>query len=191
MSQTNLLVRTRTRQTPTDPTPGAGTFMCEEVAIGDIVHANRHIRRRAKKLLDANASCIEAHGVSPPILVDRKTRRILQGEGHFETYRQMKRSTVPVIWVDGLSSAQVDCVQLWLAAFEASGEFDADAIRDKLEMVLESDPDLLSQVFFDMGQIDLFLHTPPEEKTVRGDGAAEEATSITRPGDVFTWPAGH
>lgn len=170
------------------------TKSVQMLPIVEIHGANRTIRRRTTNLIEAHAACIEAHGVDLPILVD-ETGRVVFGEDTLAAYRVLKRPMVPVIRIEGRSSAQIRTIKLWLEGFHASGEWDLEALKTDFEFVLETEPDLLPLTGWDIAEVDMILHKDSEALSdLVADATTTDQTPppvVTRGGDIFIWPAGH
>ena len=184
--------RPRTRQRPTPAAPATPSLNIEPVPIDQLKRADRQLRRRKKALIEAHAANITTHGYAPPLLALR-SGDLIQGHDHLEAYHLLNRSHVPVIFVDDRPPEQVAAMKLWLERFDASGDWDWDAVAAEFELICEIDPQWLTHTLWETAEIDLALlrgglgeEPPKEEEEDEGPGPA-----CAMSGDLFQWDAGH
>ena len=166
------------------------------VALDDLKLPNHALRRRNSAKIAMHAECIKAHQFNPPILAKHKGQ-VIHGADTLLAYRLLERSTVPVIYIENRTEAEIKALQLWLEWFEADGEWDCEAVKEAFDLIFEEQPELIGQTYWGIADIDLALHKTLTEPAL--NAAADEernppaptATPIAQPGDLFIWSAGH
>ncbi|MCA3727500.1 MAG: ParB N-terminal domain-containing protein [Phenylobacterium sp.] len=165
----------------------------EVAPISQFKRGNRQLRRRKKALIQAHAANITTHGYAPPLLALR-SGDLIQGHDHLEAYHLLKRSHVPVIFIDDQPPEQVASMKLWLERFEASGDWDWEAVAAEFKLICEIDPQWLTHTFWETAEIDLALlrgglgEEPPEEDD---DNDLFTGPACAMTGDLLQWDAGH
>lgn len=182
----------RTRQRPTPTASATPSLNIELVPIDQLKRADRQLRRRKKKLIQAHAANITTHGYAPPLLALR-SGDLIQGHDHLEAYHLLKRSHAPVIVVDDRPPEQVAAMKLWLERFEAAGDWDWEMVAAEFELICEIDPQWLPHTLWEAAEIDLALlrgglgEEPPE----MDDEGLFTGPACAISGDLFQWNTGH
>jgi len=189
-----VFVRSRTRsgqlQTLAEPAAGRPRLTCEYVPAEAICVANRQTRRRKDAMVAKHAECIDAHGLDIPIFAAR-SGEIIYGHDTYAAYRLNKRETVPVIFLDDRTPAELTAIGLWLEGHHADGEWDYEKLKDDFESLLAEAPDLLASAYWDFGEIDLILHKDEKKPALSVPMVDAALDAVARDGDVFTWSSGH
>lgn len=188
--------RIRTRHRPAEPqaallTPS--TLAVEQVPIARLRRGDRQLRRRNKKLIQAHAANMTTHGHSPPLLALR-SGELIQGHDHLEAYYLLKRTDVPVTFVDDRPPHQVAAMKLWLERFDAEGDWDWKAVSAEFEAICEIDAQWLTHTLWETAEIDLALlrgevgAEPPDDED---EAPLSVGPACAQTGDLLQWDAGH
>lgn len=160
-----------------------GNLKIEYVPVGKIKPWAKNARAHPPEQITAIKDHIERLGFYAPLLVDRKKGRILKGNGTFQAALQLEQRTVPVVFVEGLSEAELRALVIWdNRAAEKSG-WDKGLLTAELADLKAMGFDL-TVTGFDPKEVELMLK-PPASTDPEPAVPALPKHAVTRLGDVW------
>lgn len=155
-----------------------------EIAIANLIPYARNPRKNDRAISRMVAS-IREFGLKIPLLVFRRGEEIEIVDGHlrFKAYRKLGMTTVPVIFCDEWSEAQVKAFRLLVNRSATWATWDEDLLTLELRDLdaLEYD---LSLTGFDPFETDQLLFSDPSERSAETAPALSEE-AVARPGDLW------
>ena len=135
----------------------------------------KNARIHPQKQIDLLAKNIERFGFTTPLLID-KENEIIAGHGRLLAMKQLKKTEVPCVLMDGLTKEEVKALRLADNKIAEMGDFD-------LSLAIEELKDLNKLGFdIDLTGFDKDLLIEPDEKD---DIIPENAPPIAKLGDLF------
>jgi len=141
----------------------------------------RNPRTHSKKQVRQIANGIESSGYFNPILVEEGSV-IICGHGRFRAAKLQGREMVPVIRLNGLTSAAKRALRIADNKIAMNAGWDVDLLRVELEEI-QAEGFNLELTGFAMGEIDTFLAESPDPDDEVIPAVPEEP--VTRPGDIW------
>lgn len=140
--------------------------LVEMIAVADLVPDPRNPRTISRTEFDSLVRNIEEFGMVQPLVCNRRNMQIVGGHQRAQAARQLKLTTVPVVWVDLDPGKQT---ALNLSLNRIAGEFDDQMLA---ELIVDLDDDLLSLTGFTDTELDALTADPfdeeePEKETTK------------------------
>ena len=146
----------------------------ENIRIGDLKPYEKNAKTHPKKQVDLLAENITRFGFTTPVLVD-KDNNVIAGHGRLLALKQLGKTEVPCVRMDGLTDDEVKALRLADNKIAELGEWDMDLAIEELKGL---DEDLLDLTGFDS---DLIIE--PDEKDDEVPDVPDEP--VSKLGDLY------
>ena len=153
----------------------------EYLPLGSLKPDPRNPRTHSSKQVQQIADSIDGSGYFNPILTE-EDNVIICGHGRYRAAKLIGRETVPVIRLNGLSTAAKRALRIADNKIAMNAGWDVDLLRVELEEI-QAEGLNLELTGFAMGEIDTML-TPaadPDDEII----PAVPEQPVTRPGDIW------
>ena len=156
----------------------------EDVAITDLIAAERLTRRHPDKQIVKLMASIERFGFLAPILIDAKNC-IITGHAVVEAARRLKMTHVPALRIEHLSDAEIRAYRIAANRLAEDGEWDEAELILEFQDILELDFDL-EITGFEIAEIDLIIEGAGTGEADPADAPVEPAAQVvSRTGDLW------
>lgn len=137
-----------------------GNLKIEYVPIGKLKPLAKNARAHPPEQIEAMVKAIQRFGFYAPLLVDGKKGAILKGNGSFQAALQIGMRSVPVIYTQGLTPAELRALVIWDNKSAEKSGWDRDILAAELTDLKGMGFDL-ELTGFSLGEIEDFLKPPP------------------------------
>jgi DNA modification methylase len=150
--------------------------------IEDLVEYARNPRKN-DAAVDKMIACIQEFGFKIPI-VAKSNGSVVDGHLRLKAAKKLGMAEVPVVIADDLTDAQIKAFRLVANQSANWAEWDDELLKLELEDLknLNFDLDLTG---FDFDEVERFLKDPEEEEEDFDEPIAQEASVITKSGDLW------
>jgi DNA modification methylase len=150
--------------------------------IEDLIEYARNPRKN-DAVVDKMVSCIQEFGFRIPI-VAKSDGSVVDGHLRLKAAKKLGMTEVPVVIADDLTNAQIKAFRLIANQSANWAEWDDELLKLELEDLknLNFNLDLTG---FDLDKIEKFLKGSEEEKEYFDEPIVQEASIITKPGDLW------
>ena len=126
-----------------------------------------HTEKQIKKLV----SSMKQFGVVTPILVDKEWT-VIAGHGRLEAFEKLQIKNVPVVMLEHLTEAQVRAYRLADNRIAEDAIYDENLLRIELEEIIMNDEIEITDIGFDVSEIDSIIvdnYSGKKEKAEKAD----------------------
>jgi ParB-like chromosome segregation protein Spo0J len=151
---------TKKRATNTGRTPRKQPHAIVDVALDELTVAPWNPRRISEAARKRLARGIKRFGMVQPLVARHEDHMLLGGHQRFAIAKELGMTTVPVVFVEGLTDPEAKALAVLLNNKEAQGEWEVSALTTLLEELAgEADDDLLHDTGFDDASLEKLLGT--------------------------------